>query len=104
MAIGKSRSISPRDQVVVILDDQMVNLEATKLLLVGFGFQGEIKLFNSSSAAIDFIMAFTIEHKSLRTIDLLITEFSMPDLSGIEVIKEIETFLEMMISKNDKTL
>ncbi len=30
--------ISPRERIIVVLDDQMVNLEATKLLLLDFGF------------------------------------------------------------------
>ena len=61
--------------MIVILDDQVVNLEATKLLLADFGYKGQIKLFSNSCQAIDFIMSYTIAQKNARTIDLLITEF-----------------------------
>lgn len=74
---------------IVVLDDQLVNLEATRLLLIEFGFMGQIKLFISSFAAMNFILTYTMEHKCVKTIDLLITEFKMPERSGIEVIREI---------------
>lgn len=61
--------------MIVIVDDQLVNLEATKFLLLDFGFKGNIRQFSNSVQALDFIMAYTIEQKSTRTIDLLITEF-----------------------------
>jgi len=48
----------------VVLDDQQMNLEAMKLLLLDFGYVGKIKGFTSSMSAIDFIMQFTIENKS----------------------------------------
>lgn len=70
-----------------------MNLEATKLLLVEFGYKGTIKLFISSLAAINFIMTYTVENKGLKTIDLLITEFKMSERSGIDVIQEITQFL-----------
>ena len=74
------------DMTIVVLDDQLVNLEATKLHLMEFGFKGQIKLFISSLAAINFITSYTAENKGLKTIDLLITEFKMPERSGIDVI------------------
>ena len=68
--------MNPKEEkMIVILDDQLVNLEATKLLLIDFGCKAKIQLFTSSLAAIDFIMAYTIKQQSTRTIDLLITEF-----------------------------
>ena len=81
-----SKMISSSDMTIVVLDDQLVNLEATKLLLIEFGFKGQIKLFISSLAAINFIMTYTLENKGQKTIDLLITEFKMPERSGIDVI------------------
>lgn len=84
-------------KMIVILDDQLVNLEATKLVLLDFGCKAQIQLFTSSLAAIDFIMHYTLQQKSRKTIDLLITEFQMPEMTGIEVINEISTFLQLMI-------
>lgn len=48
-------------------------------------------------------MAYTLEQKSAKTIDLLITEFQMPEMTGIEVIKEIMTFLQLKIVTNQKS-
>ena len=39
-------------------------------------------------------MTYTIENKGQKTIDLLITEFKMPERSGIDVIQEITQFLQ----------
>ena len=57
------RMVNSSDMTIVVLDDQLVNLEATKLHLIEFGFKGQIKLFISSLAAINFIMTYTIENK-----------------------------------------
>lgn len=46
--------------MTVVIDDQMINLEATKFLLTSFGYKGKIELFMNSNQALDFIMAYTI--------------------------------------------
>ena len=61
--------------MIVVIDDQMMNLEATRFLLTSFGIKGKIELFTNTNLALDFIMAYTIEQKRTKTIDLLITEF-----------------------------
>ena len=49
------------NSMIVVIDDQMMNLEATKFLLTSFGIKGKIELFTNTNLALDFIMAYTIE-------------------------------------------
>ena len=86
----------------MVIDDQDMSLDAIKHLIEETGFKGIIKLFSSSHEALEFIRQFTIEERYKRSVDLVITEFKMPEMTGLEVIEEVKTFLELISVKSQR--
>jgi CheY-like chemotaxis protein len=65
---------------IVIVDDSPTNLAVLKSLSSSV-YQGEAKAFLSARAAADYLAA--------NAADLIVVDYSMPDLNGIDFIREV---------------
>jgi CheY-like chemotaxis protein len=67
--------------VVLVVDDDDMTLRIFRMILKSMGFVN-IKLINSASEALEYL-------KNTKKVDLIITDWVMPDISGIEFIERI---------------
>jgi putative two-component system response regulator len=65
---------------IVIVDDSPTNLAVLKSLSANI-YKGEVKAFTNARAA--------VQHLADHSVDLIVVDYSMPDLNGIDFIREI---------------
>ena len=59
------------------------------------GYQGEIKCFQTSESAVEYIMnASESLMAENRKVDMIITDASMPCVNGLQMVTQIDSFLE----------
>ena len=68
-----------RNQHIVFVDDEMPIAEVAKVMLPRLGYR--VSVFNHPRDALDFL------RENAADVDLLMTDFSMPDLNGIDLIR-----------------
>lgn len=67
---------------IVLLDEHLLFLEGLKASLSTYDFIEVVRTFNTANKAFDFLKK--------ETVDLVITDMSMPELNGIEFIKKLK--------------
>ncbi|CAL2090758.1 Response regulator transcription factor [Tenacibaculum sp. 190524A02b] len=67
---------------IVLVDDHTLFLEGLKAALKPYNFIEIVATFNTANKALNFLKK--------ETIDLVITDISMPELNGIEFIKKLK--------------
>ncbi|CAL2081400.1 response regulator transcription factor [Tenacibaculum sp. 190524A02b] len=67
---------------IVLVDDHTLFLEGLKTALKAYNFIEIVATFNTANKALRFLKK--------ETIDLVITDISMPELNGIEFIKKLK--------------
>ncbi|SDS54596.1 PAS domain S-box protein [Opitutus sp. GAS368] len=70
---------SGRNQHIVFVDDEMPIAEVAKVMLPRLGYR--VSVFNNPRDALDYV------RENAADIDLLMTDFSMPDMNGIDLIR-----------------
>lgn len=74
-------------KLIVCVDNSFVNLTSVSLMLEMTGYQGEVKCFQTSESAVDYIVS---ESENLlnnnRKIDMIITDASMPCVNGLQMV------------------
>jgi CheY-like chemotaxis protein len=68
-----------RNQHIVFVDDETPIAEVAKVMLPRLGYR--VSVFSHPRAALDFL------RENAAEVDLLMTDFSMPDLNGIDLIR-----------------
>ena len=69
------------------------------------GFLGEIKCFQSSKRALDFVVTQSIQlMQERRKIDMIITDAQMPVMDGLEMIKHCNQFADNYSLTLDESL
>jgi PAS domain S-box-containing protein len=87
LPVGNNSNIPHGSEYILVVDDEDFITKMTKRMLEGIGYK--IDTLNSSREALDIIL------KNPDKYDLLITDLTMPDMTGIELIRKIRN------SKND---
>ena len=80
----------------MIVDGNCVNLNTLQLMLKTIKFQGQVKSFQSSRQAIDFIRneVLFIRAKQRHQLDMIITDSDLPVVSGLNMICEMNQLYE----------
>ena len=86
-----------QNKTIICVDDNFVNLSSFRLQLEMMGFKGDIRCFQSSQLALDFIYDFLYSFEQKKTLDLVLTDSNMPIMSGITMVIEINKMIESFI-------
>ncbi|MBQ8092797.1 MAG: response regulator [Clostridia bacterium] len=78
--------IRPQDMTVLIVDDDPVACEHAKLVLGKAGISAEVAV--SGTAAIEMVR---LRHARMEPYDLILVDWKMPDMDGVETTRQIRT-------------
>ena len=81
MANDPATSPSGEGQRILLVDDEVDILELLEMFLAGNGYQ--VETFTSSSKALERLVS------GPNSIDIVVTDMTMPDLSGLELAEKI---------------
>ena len=68
-----------RNQHIIFVDDETAIAEVAKVMLPRLGYRASV--FNQPRAALDFL------RENSADVDLLMSDFSMPDMNGVDLIR-----------------
>ena len=82
--IAEGRFINPNDMRVLVVDDEEIAAEHAKIVLDEAGIKAD-----TCSNGADALHMLEVQHTKLEPYNLVLLDWKMPDMDGIEVAREI---------------